>query len=79
MSNREMCIALLDDFTEPQLVNVAAMLQTMKKAIEDAMSSDVPNAETAEAMTEVDAMIASGTGEHFTGTTADFFQQLAEG
>ena len=29
MSNREMCIALLDDFTEPQLVNVAAMLQTM--------------------------------------------------
>ena len=23
MSNREMCIALLDDFTEPQLVNVA--------------------------------------------------------
>lgn len=79
MSNRELCVSMLDSFTESQLGNVAAMLQTMKKAIEDAMSGDVPNAETVEAMTEVDAMIASGTGEHFTGTTADFFQQLAKG
>lgn len=79
MSNRELCVSMLDSFTESQLGNVATMLQTMKKAIEDAMSGDVPNDETAEAMTEVDAMIASGTGEHFTGTTADFFQQLAEG
>ena len=79
MSNRELCVSMLDSFTESQLGNVAAMLQTMKKAIEDAMSGDVPNAETVEAMTEVDAMIASGTGEHFTGTTADFFRQRAEG
>lgn len=79
MSNRELCVSMLDSFTESQLGNVAAMLQTMKKAIEDAMSIDAPNAETVEAMTEVDTMIASGTGERFTGTTADFFKQLAEG
>lgn len=79
MSNRERCIAILDSFSEGQLANIAAMLQTMKKAIEDAMGNDVPNAETVKAMTEVDAMIASGDGEHFTGTTADFFKQLAEG
>ena len=50
MSNRELCVSMLDSFTESQLGNVAAMLQTMKKAIEDAMSGDVPNAETVEAM-----------------------------
>lgn len=79
MSNREKCIAILDSFNEGQLANIAAMLQTVKKAIEDAMGSDTPNAETAEAMTEVNRMIADGTGEHFTGSTADFFRQLAEG
>ncbi len=78
MSNRELCVSILDGFTESQLGNVAAMLQTMKKVIEDAIGSDTPNADTVEAMTEVDAMIASGTGEHFTGTTADFFKRLAE-
>lgn len=79
MSNRELCVSMLDSFTDAQLGNVAAMLQTMKKAIEDAMGGDIPNAETVEALTEVDTMIANGTGEHFTGTTADFFKQLAEG
>lgn len=79
MSNRELCMSMLDSFTDAQLGNVAAMLQTMKKAIEDAMGGDIPNAETVEALTEVDTMIANGTGEHFTGTTADFFKQLAEG
>lgn len=79
MSNRELCVSMLDSFTDAQLGNVAAMLQTMKKAIEDAIGGDTPNSETVEAMTEVDTMIATGTGEHFTGTTADFFKQLAEG
>ncbi len=35
MSNKEQCVALLDDFTEAQLVNVAVVLKTMKQAIED--------------------------------------------
>lgn len=33
MSNREMCISILDSFSETQLVNIAAMLQAAKNAI----------------------------------------------
>ena len=36
MSNKERCIALLDSFTEAQLVNIAAMLQAAQEAIDDA-------------------------------------------
>lgn len=35
MSNREKCNAILDTFSEAQLVNVAAMLQVMKDDMED--------------------------------------------
>ena len=38
MSNKEQCVALLDDFTEAQLVNVAAMLKTMKQTVTQAPS-----------------------------------------
>lgn len=35
MSNRERCVAMLDSFTDDQLVNVAAMLQAMRQTIDD--------------------------------------------
>lgn len=35
MSNRERCAAMLDTFTEAQLVNVATMLQAMRQTIDD--------------------------------------------
>ncbi len=35
MSNREKCNAILDSFTDAQLVNVAAMLQAMKQTIDE--------------------------------------------
>ena len=35
MSNRERCSALLDTFTDTQLVNVAAMLQVMRQTFDD--------------------------------------------
>ncbi len=35
MSTKEICIALLDTFTEAQLANAAAMLQAMKQDIDD--------------------------------------------
>lgn len=35
MSNRERCAAILDTFTEAQLVNVAAMRQAMRQTIDD--------------------------------------------
>ena len=41
MSNRERCVAMLDGFTDAQLINVAAMLQSMKQAIEEGFILDV--------------------------------------
>ena len=39
---------------------------------------NTPNAETLEAIQEVNNMIADGSGEHFTGSTTDFFASLAD-
>lgn len=80
MSNRDICISMLDDFTEAQLVNVAAMLRTLKQTIADAVYGEVPNAETVAAMQEVNEMIRTGSGQHFQGSAEDFFALLdAEG
>ena len=43
-----------------------------------ALADETPNAETLEAMAEVQTMIENGTGEHFNGSTADFFAMLTE-
>ena len=75
MSNKEQCVALLDDFTEAQLVNVAAMLKTMKQTVTQAIEDEwdeTPNATTIAAIEELE----SGGGERWTGSTADFFAML---
>lgn len=76
MSNRELCASLLDGFTESQLFNVAAMLQAMKQAIEDAASPDIPNSETVAALREGDEMLRTGAGQHFKGSAEEFFAML---
>ncbi len=72
MSNREKAVAILDSFPDDQLGNVIAMLQTMKQAIEDALTADTPNATTIAAMQELE----SGGGEVWTGSTKDLFAML---
>ncbi len=72
MSNREKAVAIIDSFPDDQLGNVIAMLQTMKRAIEDALTADTPNAATIAAMQELD----NGGGEVWTGSTKDFFAML---
>lgn len=44
MSNREKCIAILDSFSDNQLVNIVAMLQAAKNAITDAADDAFCNA-----------------------------------
>lgn len=44
MSNREKCIAILDSFSEGQLVNIAAMLQAARDAINEAADDAFCNA-----------------------------------
>lgn len=40
MSNFELCVSLLDGFTDAQLSNVASMLKIMKKMIDDALAEN---------------------------------------
>ena len=72
MSNRELAKSLIDQIPEGKLLYVVAYLQRV------VVPDETPNADTLEAMEEVDRMIADGTGEHFSGSTADFFRQILE-
>lgn len=78
MSNRERAVAMIDSFPDDQLGNVIAMLQTMKQAIEDAITADIPNATTIAALKEGDEMLRTGKGQHFQGSTAEFFAMLED-
>lgn len=73
MSTRELARTLLDQVPESKLLYVVAYLQGVTTP-EDA---EIPNVRTLTAMDEVDEMIRTGKGEHFEGSTADFFAQLA--
>ena len=72
MSNRELAKNLIDQISETKLIYVISYLQGA------ALSDEMPNRDTIDAMNEVQAMIDDGSGEHFGGTTADFFAMLAE-
>jgi hypothetical protein len=72
MSNRQLAHDLIDQIPESKLFYVVSYLQGA------AVPEEVPNAETAKAMEEVQQMVDNGTGEHFTGSTADYFASLLE-
>ena len=73
MSIRELAKSLIDQVPENKLLYVIAYLQVA------ALPDDVetPNAKTLAAIEEVENMIETGKGEHFEGSTADLFAQLA--
>lgn len=76
MSNREYAHTLLDRIPESRLAYIVYYLEGA--AVPD--EAETPNVETMEAIHEVNRMVKDGTGEHFTGSTADFLDQLlAEG
>lgn len=54
-----------------------AVLEAVKK-IEFGITEYDPNNDTLEAIEEVNTMIKSGTGEHFDGSTSDFYAKLGE-
>lgn len=68
MSYREFAKTLIDQVSESKLLYVVGFLQGV------VAPDEIPNPDTLEAIAEVDSMIASGTGEHFTGSTEGFFQ-----
>ena len=78
MNYRGKCAAILDSFTDAQLVNVVTMLQSMKQAIDDAQNPEIPNAETVAALLEGDEMFRTGKGQAWTGSTEELFKQILE-
>lgn len=72
MSNRELAKSLIDQISEAKLSYVIPYLQGA------ALSDDIPNTETLQAMAEVQTMIQTGIGDHFDGTTADFLAMMNE-
>lgn len=71
MSNRDFAKSLIDRIPESKLLYIIAYLQGA------AVPDEIPNAETMEAMEEVENMIASGQGEHFAGDTGDYLRMIA--
>ena len=72
MSNREFAKSLIDQISDAKLLYVIPYLQGAS------LSDEIPNAETLEAMEEVQAMIDNGKAEHFDGATSDFLDMLLE-
>ena len=71
MSNRDLAKNLIDQIPESKLLYIIAYLQGA------AVPDESPNAETLEAMEEVNSMIESGQGEAFAGDTGDFLRMIA--
>ena len=72
MSNLVLAKQLIDQISDAKLLYVIPYLQGAS------LSDETPNSETLEAMAEVQAMIETGAGEHFDGSTSDFFAMLSE-
>ena len=58
--------------------NCSMLFPIYKEHRSKSLSDEIPNAETLEAMEEVQAMIDNGKGEHFDGATSDFLDMLLE-
>ncbi|MCD7922186.1 MAG: hypothetical protein LUG27_07090 [Clostridiales bacterium] len=72
MSNREYAKQLIDQIPEGKILYAVYFLQGMTAP------DDTPNDETLEAIAEVERMIRTGEGEHFSGSTADFLAMMTE-
>lgn len=70
MSNRELAKKLIDQIPESKLYYIVAYLQGA------AIPDEIPNTETLKAMSEIDEMIRTGSGQHFQGTAEDFTAML---
>ena len=72
MSNREIAAELLEQIPDYKLPQIIFFLQGA------AIPDKVPNADTIEAMNEIDNMIKTGAGQHFEGSTEEFMRMMME-
>lgn len=79
MSYQEIAKSMIDRLPEDKMVFVINILENLGKISGmDVYPEFTPNMETQAAIQEVEEMITSGSGEHFSGSTADFFAMLEE-
>ena len=74
MSEREQALNMVRAMPDDKITALLAFLRTLWESSGE--TEEVPNAETIAAMEETDEMIRTGGGQHFTGSTADFFAML---
>ena len=74
MSEREQALDMVRAMPDDKISALVAFLRAFWEASGDV--EEVPNAETIAAMKETDEMIRTGGGQHFAGSTADFFAML---
>lgn len=72
MSSYELAKILIDRIPESKILYVLSYLQGV------AVPDEQPNADTLAAMAEVQEMIKNSSGQHFTGSTADFLSGLLQ-
>lgn len=70
MSNRELAKSLIDQIPDSRMYYVVAYLQGAT------IPDEIPNAETLDAMAEVEQMIRTGAGQHFQGSAEEFTNML---
>ena len=70
MSYKELAKNLIDQIPDSKMYYIVAYLQGA------AVPEEIPNAETTDAITEVEEMIKTGSGQHFQGTAEEFTDML---
>ena len=79
MSYQEIAKNMIDRLPEDKLVFIINILENIGEMSGVSLYPEyTPNKETQEAIEEVENMIRTGEGEHFSGSTEDFFKMLAE-
>lgn len=79
MSYQEIAKNMIDKLPEDKLVFFINILENIGEMSGVQVYPEfTPNEETESAMNEIEKMITSGSGEHFEGSTTDFFTILSE-
>ncbi|MGN1116684.1 MAG: hypothetical protein ACI4TH_08950, partial [Candidatus Ornithomonoglobus sp.] len=81
MSTKEQAISLIDTLDEGQIqlvFNFVRFLKYEENNSSPLYSFEKPNAETVEAIKEVDTMINNGSGQQFEGSTEEFMRMMLE-
>lgn len=79
MSYKETAKNMIDKLPEDKLIFIINILENIGEMSGLSVYPEFsPNEETEAAIKEVESMVANGAGEHFEGSTEDFFSTLSE-